>query len=101
MPRALSIITMLLVAAPMSAGAATVCSKSGVCARFNPSFAPTARCIINYVEAHGVHIAAMRGYGRGTVRHSFHPSGRALDINQTARDDTTPFQTGRPTTAVR
>jgi len=37
-----------------------------------------------------VRIKYMRGYGKGTVRGSLHPSGNAIDINQTHRDRTSP-----------
>jgi hypothetical protein len=48
------------------------------------------QCVVDFVEQAGVKITAMRGYGRGTVRGSLHPSGRAIDINQYARDATRP-----------
>lgn len=70
--------------------AAEVCSKSGHCVRVSPSARSALQCVVTYVEARGVKIKAMRGYGRGTVRGSLHPAGKALDINQTARDVTRP-----------
>lgn len=71
-------------------GAARVRSKSGVTVRVNPSARAALQCVVNYVENAGVKIKFMRGYGAGTVRGSMHPGGRALDINQTARDVTRP-----------
>lgn len=69
---------------------ATVRSKSGVVVKVAPSARHALQCVIDYVEARGVRIKSMRGYGRGTVRASLHPSGRAIDINQTARNVTHP-----------
>ena len=65
-------------------------SKSGKVARVAPSARIALQCVVDYVEAHGVHIRAMQGYGAGTVRSSLHPSGRALDINQFRRNGTYP-----------
>ena len=71
-------------------GNAIVRSRSGVAIRVAPSARAALQCVVDRVEAAGVRIAAMRGYGAGTVRGSLHPSGRAMDINQTARDVTRP-----------
>lgn len=65
-------------------------SRSGVAVRVAPSARVSLQCVVDYVEAAGVRIRAMRGYGEGTVRGSLHPSGRAIDINQTDRDVTSP-----------
>lgn len=65
-------------------------SRSGIVIRVADSAREALQCVVNYVEAAGVKIKAMRGYGAGTVRGSLHPSGRAIDINQTARDVTRP-----------
>ena len=69
---------------------AIVKSRSGVSVRVSPNAHTALQCVVDYVEAAGVRIKAMRGYGPGTVRASLHPSGRALDINQTDRDITIP-----------
>lgn len=69
---------------------ATVRSKSGVAVQVTPAAREALQCIVDYVESAGVKITAMRGYGRGTVRASLHPGGKALDINQTHRDVTSP-----------
>lgn len=73
-----------------SGHSAEVRSRSGVRVKVAAAAQHRLQCVVNYVEAHGVRITAMRGYGRGTVRHSLHPSGRALDINQTDRNVTHP-----------
>lgn len=72
------------------ADAATVRSRSGVRIKVAPSARLALQCVVDYVESRGIRIKAMRGYGRGTVAASLHPSGRALDINQIARDVTRP-----------
>ena len=71
-------------------GNSVVRSSRGVSIRVAPSARAALQCVVDYVEAAGVRITAMRGYGVGTVRSSLHPSGRALDINQTGRDITSP-----------
>jgi hypothetical protein len=71
-------------------GVSIVRSKSGKLIKVAPSARAALQCVVDYVEARGVKIKAMRGYGPGTVRASLHPSGRALDINQTARNVTHP-----------
>lgn len=70
--------------------AASVRSKSGVVIKVAPPARAALQCVVDYVESHGVKIKYMRGYGSGTVRGSLHPSGRAIDINQTARNITRP-----------
>jgi hypothetical protein len=75
---------------PTGTGAQNVRSASGVRISVNPSAQVALQCVVDYVEQAGIKITAMRGYGRGTVRGSLHPSGRAIDINQTARDATRP-----------
>lgn len=70
-----------------------VIAKSGPRARVAPSAAKALQCVVDRIEASGVRIVSMRGYGPGTVTGSLHPSGRALDINQTGRGrfDGTPY----------
>jgi len=75
--------------------AAIVRSRSGVAVRVAPSAQRALQCVVDFVEAAGVRIKAMRGYGPGTVHGSLHPSGRALDINQVARNRTRPFVSPR------
>jgi len=83
-------VSLAIMCSTVSAHAAQICSKSGECINVAPSAQNKLQCVINYVEARGVTIKYMRGYGHGTVRHSLHPSGRALDINQTGRNRTRP-----------
>lgn len=64
-------------------------SHSGVRIHVAASARKALQCVVDFVEKH-VRIKAMRGYGAGTVSGSLHPSGRAIDINQTARDVTSP-----------
>lgn len=71
-------------------GAAVVASRSGIRVRVNPSARAALQCVVDHVEAAGVRIKFMRGYGPGTVPGSQHPPGRAIDINQLARDVTRP-----------
>lgn len=71
-------------------GAAVVASRSGVRVRVAPSARAALQCVVDHVEAAGVRIKFMRGYGPGTVKGSLHPGGRAIDINQLARNVTRP-----------
>lgn len=84
------IVLSLFLGFVLPAQAAQVRSKSGVTVSVAPSARAALQCVVDYVEAAGVRIKYMRGYGRGTVRGSLHPSGRALDINQTGRNKTRP-----------
>lgn len=68
----------------------TVASRSGVKIKVAPSARAALQCVVDHVEAAGVRIKFMRGYGPGTVPRSLHPPGRALDINQLSRDVTRP-----------
>lgn len=74
----------------VSAEAASLKSKSGVRVKVHESAHQRLQCVIDFVESNGVKIRSMRGYGAGTVEASLHPSGWALDINQTHRDVTSP-----------
>lgn len=78
----------LLLSGP--AESAEVRSHTGIRIHVAEGARKALQCVVDYVERHGVKIKAMRGYGAGTVAGSLHPSGRALDINQTARDVTSP-----------
>lgn len=69
---------------------AEVRSRSGVTIKVAPSAQRAAQCVFDFVEARGIKIKYARGYGEGTVRGSYHPSGRAWDINQYARNRTKP-----------
>lgn len=50
--------------------------------------APPFQQLVNWLEARGYQInaGASRGYGAGTVRHSKHPQGLAMDLNQLRRN---------------
>jgi hypothetical protein len=72
------------------AGGVIVRSQSGIVVRVSPSARSALQCVVDYVESRGVKIKSMRGYGPGTVKRSLHPGGRAIDINQTARNRTSP-----------
>lgn len=65
---------------------ATVHSTSGARADVSDSMAGPAQCLINKIDGSGHRIRSMRGYGRGSVRGSQHPSGTAIDIDQHARN---------------
>lgn len=88
MTRAIAVLSLACIfATPCQA--ATISSRSGIRIQVSPHAAAKLQCVINYVERY-VRIKYMRGYGRGTVRGSRHPSGNALDINQYARGRTRP-----------
>lgn len=72
------------------AGGVIVRSQSGIVIRVSPTARAALQCVVDYVESAGVKIKSMRGYGPGTVKGSLHPGGRAIDINQTARNKTSP-----------
>jgi hypothetical protein len=74
--------------APAYAG--TVRAKSGATARVADGATSNFQCLVSKLEGQGYPVKFMRGYGHGTVRGSLHPSGMALDVNQTARGRTTP-----------
>lgn len=71
---------------PSSAFEAWVTARGGVKVRVAPASRATLQCLIDRIEAAGCRVRFMRGIGRGTVRHSLHPSGHAIDINQLARN---------------
>lgn len=86
-----SLITALTLIVTVSvADASAVKSRSGITVSVSPSAQRALQCVVDHVEASGVRIKYMRGIGRGTVRGSMHPSGNALDINQTGRNITRP-----------
>ena len=94
------VVFTLLVCLLGQADAATVHSKSGITVHVSPGARAALQCVVNYVEKAGVRIKAMRGYGAGTVAHSLHPSGQALDINQLGRGVTSPYVPGRVSNAA-
>lgn len=84
----LGLLVLVLPAGARDVG--IVRSKSGVVIKVAPSARAALQCVVDFVERSGVRVKYMRGYGRGTVRASLHPSGRAIDINQYARNRTKP-----------
>lgn len=75
--------------------AGIVRSKSGASAHVAPAAAGAFQCLIDRLDAQGYPIRFMGGYrARGSVRGSLHPTGLALDINQTARNRTRPKMPG-------
>lgn len=73
-----------------ASGNAVVRSSTGIVVRVAPSARAALQCVVDHVERAGVKVKSMRGYGRGSVAASVHPVGMALDINQTARNRTSP-----------
>lgn len=67
--------------------AGIVRASNGLRVRVASSAQATLQCVVDHVEAAGVHITALGGIraGRCSSR-SMHPCGKAIDINQTARD---------------
>jgi hypothetical protein len=70
---------------PNAAQATMVRSTSGAKANVAPSSAPKFQCLVTALDRAGYKIKFMGGYGK-RPNHSKHPSGHALDINQTARN---------------
>jgi hypothetical protein len=77
-------IVLLLGIAP--AHGAEVSSSGGVTVQVASSAQHKLQCVVTYLETNGCKVRFMRGIGHGTVRHSLHPSGRAIDTNQTSRN---------------
>lgn len=65
---------------------AEVRTSSGLRVHVSDAMRKPAQCLIDGIERKGHRIRAMRGYGHGTVRHSLHPSGNAIDIDQYSRN---------------
>jgi len=89
MIRILVVLTALCVASV--AQAANVRSRSGASAHVASGAASAFQCLVDKLEAQGYPIKFMGGWRRhGSVRHSLHPAGLALDINQYSRNITRP-----------
>lgn len=68
-----------------------VLSTSGATAHVAPRAADAFQCLISALDQQGYPIRFMGGYrAHGSVRHSLHPKGLALDINQYGRNRTRP-----------
>ena len=74
-----------------SSHAGTVRSRSGATAHVADRAVSAFQCLVDRLDASGYRIRFMGGYRRhGSVKHSLHPAGLALDINQYARNITRP-----------
>lgn len=70
---------------PVKAGDHVIVASSGAKASVSMAAKPRFTCLLNKLEAVGYHVDFMGGYAsRGNS--SAHPTGNALDINQTARN---------------
>ena len=80
----------------VEADAGNVRSVSGASATVAGHVAGKFQCLVNKLDAAGYKIKFMGGYRKhGSVRHSKHPAGLALDINQTGRNRVIrPFPSG-------
>lgn len=75
--------------------AGVVRSASGAVAHVAPVAAARFQCFVDRLERQGYPIRFMGGWrAHGSVRHSLHPSGLALDINQIGRNRTRPRMPG-------
>jgi len=67
-----------------SRGGGNLAARSGARASVSAAALPHFRCLVDRLEAAGYRIQFMGGFGRRNGP-SAHPTGNALDINQTAR----------------
>lgn len=82
---------ILILQTAYSAEAGQIRSRSGATAQVATSATYQFQCLVNALDAQGYPIKFMGGWRkRGSVRHSLHPSGLALDINQYSRNVTRP-----------
>lgn len=89
----MKVITLAVLASlslSSGAGAATIGLPGGPHVEVAGVAAGPLQCVLNALHAVGYPIRFIRGYGRGSVRGSLHPSGLALDVNQTSRGRTVP-----------
>lgn len=86
-----ALLGALLVCSAAEAG--TVRASTGARAEVANSATANFQCLVTGLEKTGYRIDFMGGWRKhGSVRHSLHPAGLALDINQTARGRVTrPF----------
>ncbi len=83
------------VTGPNLGGFGVVRSASGATARVASSATGAFQCLVSALDAAGYPIRFMGGWrARGSVRGSLHPAGLALDVNQAARNVTTPRMPG-------
>lgn len=90
-----NVVGAILMLVATAADAGTVRSKSGATAIVADSAVSAFQCFIDRLEAQGYPIHFMGGWRKhGSVRHSLHPAGLALDINQYSRNRTKPPMPG-------
>jgi hypothetical protein len=81
------LIAMALLCLPATSFAGTVRSRSGATAHVADSATGAFQCLVSRLDGAGYPIHFMGGWRRhGSVSHSLHPSGLALDINQYGRN---------------
>lgn len=68
------------------AEATMVKSQYGASARVHPSAQPKFQCLVNKIDASGYRIKFMTGYTINRPGYSWHPHGKALDIDQHRRN---------------
>lgn len=74
-----------------TAEAGTIRARSGATAHVGDRAVGAFQCLVRKLEAAGYRIRFMGGWrAHGSVRHSLHPAGLALDVNQIARNVTRP-----------
>lgn len=82
----LGIALLALVTLSGVTNATTISASTGARAEVAGSHASNFQCLVSGLEAAGYRIDFMGGFRRhGSVPHSKHPLGLALDINQTGR----------------
>lgn len=79
------ILAFLLLNADTTKATSLIKSKSGASALVSSKSASKFQRLIDFLDARGYHIHFMGGYGR-RPNVSLHPHGKALDINQVARN---------------
>ena len=79
----------VFIALSVPADAATI-GVRGVTTQVAQGAQNALQCVLNALVARGYPVKFIRGYGKGSVRGSLHPSGYALDVNQLRRGVTVP-----------
>lgn len=85
--------------APAAYGATI--TTAGVSAQVASAASAPLQCVLSALTARGYPVRFIRGYGSGSVPHSLHPSGMALDVNQTSRGRTVPHMPQDEVTLAR
>lgn len=81
------ILFLAMILLTTQAYASNVRARSGATAKVASHAAHKFQCLVDRLEAQGYQIKFMGGWRkRGSVRHSLHPAGLALDINQYSRN---------------